>query len=39
VQIVDGLAASGPERNTETEARVAAEVKALCALLPLYQGM
>jgi glycine hydroxymethyltransferase len=39
VQIVDGLAASGPEGNTEAEARVAAEVKALCALFPLYQGM
>ncbi|GHG31566.1 serine hydroxymethyltransferase [Paracoccus aerius] len=39
VQIVDGLAAIGPECNTEAEARVAAEVKTLCALFPLYQGM
>lgn len=39
VQIVDGLAANGPDGNTETEARVAAEVKALCARFPLYQGM
>ncbi|MFC0202214.1 serine hydroxymethyltransferase [Paracoccus rhizosphaerae] len=39
VQIVDGLAANGPESNTETEARVADEVKALCALFPLYHGI
>lgn len=39
VQIVDGLAETGPESNTQAEARVAAEVKALCALFPLYQGM
>lgn len=39
VQIVDGLAANGPDGNTETEARVAAEVKSLCVRFPLYQGM
>ena len=39
VQVVDGLAANGPEGNAEVEARVAAEVKALCARFPLYDGM
>lgn len=39
VQVVDGLAEGGPEGNTDTEARVAAEVKELCAQFPLYQGM
>ena len=39
VQVVDGLAASGPEGNAEVEARVASEVKALCARFPLYEGM
>jgi len=39
VEVVDGLAANGPEDNAGVEARVAAEVKALCARFPLYQGM
>ena len=39
VQVEDGLAANGPEGNAEVEARVAAEVKALCARFPLYDGM
>lgn len=39
VQVVDGLAANGPEGNAEVEARVAGEVKALCARFPLYQGL
>ncbi|MFC0340039.1 serine hydroxymethyltransferase [Paracoccus niistensis] len=39
VQVVDGLAANGPEGNAEVEARVAGEVKALCARFPLYEGL
>lgn len=39
VEVVDGLAANGPEGNAEVEARVAGEVKALCARFPLYEGL
>ena len=39
VEVLDGLAADGEEGNAGTEARVAAEVKALCARFPLYAGM
>ncbi len=39
VEVVDGLAANGEDGNAEVEARVAAEVKALCARFPLYAGM
>ncbi|SDK99797.1 serine hydroxymethyltransferase [Paracoccus chinensis] len=39
VEVVDGLAANGPEGNAEVEARVAGEVKALCARFPLYDGL
>ena len=39
VEVVDGLAANGPDDNAEVEARVAAEVKALCARFPLYEGL
>ncbi|MBA4489696.1 serine hydroxymethyltransferase [Paracoccus sp. S1E-3] len=39
VEVVDGLAANGEAGNAETEARVAAEVQALCARFPLYEGM
>ena len=39
VEVVDGLAANGEEGNAEVEARVKAEVEALCAKFPLYQGM
>jgi len=39
VEVVDGLAAHGEDDNAEVEARVAAEVKALCARFPLYAGM
>jgi len=39
VEVVDGLAANGEDGNAEAEARVAAEVKALCAKFPLYAGM
>ena len=36
VQVVDGLAANGPEGNAEVEARVRAEVLELCARFPIY---
>lgn len=36
VEVVDGLAANGEEGNTEVEAKVRAEVEALCARFPLY---
>ncbi|WP_010140886.1 serine hydroxymethyltransferase [Oceanicola sp. S124] len=39
VEVVDGLAANGEEGNTEVEAKVKAEVEALCAKFPLYAGM
>lgn len=39
VQVVDGLAAQGEDGNAGTEAKIAAEVQALCARFPLYAGM
>ncbi|MDQ7775012.1 MAG: serine hydroxymethyltransferase [Paracoccus aminovorans] len=39
VEVVDGLASNGEEGNAEVEARVKAEVEALCAKFPLYKGM
>ena len=39
VQVVDGLAANGEEGNAEVEAKVRAEVEALCKRFPLYAGM
>ncbi|KAB2885088.1 MAG: serine hydroxymethyltransferase [Albidovulum sp.] len=39
VEVVDGLAAHGDEGNAAVEAKVRAEVKALCARFPLYPGM
>ncbi|UXU74841.1 MULTISPECIES: serine hydroxymethyltransferase [unclassified Paracoccus (in: a-proteobacteria)] len=39
VEVVDGLAANGENGNAEVEARVKAEVAALCARFPLYNGM
>ena len=39
VEVVDGLAANGEAGNAEVEARVKAEVEAMCARFPLYQGM
>ncbi|WP_199257550.1 serine hydroxymethyltransferase [Paracoccus binzhouensis] len=39
VEVVDGLAANGEAGNAEVEARVKAEVEALCAKFPLYNGM
>ena len=39
IEVVDGLAANGEEGNAEVEAKVRAEVKALCDRFPLYSGM
>ena len=39
VEVVDGLAANGSEGNAEVEAKVAAEVQALCARFPLYPNL
>jgi len=36
VQVVDGLAAHGPDGNGEAEAAVRAEVAKLCAAFPMY---
>jgi glycine hydroxymethyltransferase len=35
-EVVDGLAANGEDGNTEVEAKVRAEVEALCARFPIY---
>jgi glycine hydroxymethyltransferase len=39
VEVVDGLAANGPEGNAAVEAKVKAEVTELCARFPVYPGM
>jgi len=39
VEVVDGLAANGEAGNTEVEAKVRAEVKALCDRFPLYPAL
>ncbi|MHA7875104.1 serine hydroxymethyltransferase [Roseivivax sp.] len=39
IEVVDGLAANGPEGNAEVEAKVKAEVEALCARFPIYPGL
>jgi glycine hydroxymethyltransferase len=36
IEVVDGLAANGPEGNGEVEAKVKAEVEALCKKFPIY---
>jgi glycine hydroxymethyltransferase len=36
VQVVDGLAANGEDGNSDVEARVKAEVEALCKRFPIY---
>ncbi|MFD1509440.1 serine hydroxymethyltransferase [Lacimonas salitolerans] len=38
-QVVDGLAANGEDGNAEVEARVKAEVEALCKRFPIYPGL
>lgn len=39
VEVVDGLATNGPDGNDEVEAKVRAEVQALCARFPLYDNL
>ncbi|GAA4222139.1 serine hydroxymethyltransferase [Sagittula sp. NFXS13] len=36
IEVVDGLAANGEDGNGEVEAKVKAEVEALCAKFPIY---
>ncbi len=36
IEVVDGLAANGEEGNSAVEAKVKAEVEALCARFPIY---
>lgn len=38
-QVVDGLAANGEDGNAEIEARVKAEVEALCKRFPIYPDL
>ncbi|MDF3605247.1 serine hydroxymethyltransferase [Paracoccus sp. DMF-8] len=38
-EVVDGLAANGEDGNAAVEAKVKAEVEALCKRFPLYQDM
>ena len=39
VEVVDGLAKNGEEGNAEVEAKVRAEVEALCKAFPIYPGL
>ncbi|WP_417273393.1 serine hydroxymethyltransferase [Celeribacter halophilus] len=39
VEVVDGLAQNGEEGNAEVEAKVKAEVEALCGKFPLYPNL
>jgi len=39
VEVVDGLAANGAEGNAAVEAKVRAEVLALCGRFPIYPGI
>ena len=39
IEVVDGLAANGEEGNSEVEAKVKAEVEALCARFPMYPNL
>ncbi len=39
VEVVDGLAAHGEAGNAEVEAKVKAEVEALCARFPIYPAL
>jgi glycine hydroxymethyltransferase len=38
-EVVDGLAANGEEGNSTVEAKVRAEVEALCKQFPIYPGL
>ena len=39
IEVVDGLAANGEDGNTAVEAKVKAEVEALCARFPIYPDL
>ena len=39
VEVVEGLAANGEDGNGEVEAKVKAEVAALCAKFPMYPNL
>ena len=39
IEVVDGLAANGEDGNAEVEARVKAQVEALCAKFPIYPNL
>jgi len=39
VEVVDGLAANGPDRNAEVEEAVRTKVQALCDRFPIYPGL
>src|SRR6056297_2141260 len=39
VEVVDGLAANGEDGNSAVEAKVKAEVEALCARFPMYPNL
>ena len=39
IEVVDGLAANGEDGNAEVEAKVKAEVEALCKRFPLYPNL
>ncbi|ASP19102.1 serine hydroxymethyltransferase [Antarctobacter heliothermus] len=39
IEVVDGLAANGEDGNAEVEAKVKAEVAALCARFPIYTDL
>ncbi len=39
VEVVDGLAANGEDGNDAVEAKVRAEVAAMCANFPLYPNL
>ncbi|MFQ6549088.1 serine hydroxymethyltransferase [Aestuariibius sp. 2305UL40-4] len=39
VEVTDGLAANGPDGNGTVEAKVKAEVEALCAKFPIYPDL
>lgn len=39
VEVVDGLAVNGPDGNDAVEAKVRAEVEAMCDLFPIYPNL
>jgi len=38
-EVVDGLAANGPDANTETEARIRDDVRKMCEKFPIYSNL